>query len=323
MAIRFYFLFFFCFVSFHAFSQEKSLKINLHFTCDKFYLLDPLQFEFSVENIGGISEIILPISLLDNKLMYGVADIEYRIHNSMEWNHYCKIRSFGFESAGYISEKSIEIFPKEEKRSGIMNVLPALKTDQQNENDIWATGSVIILKPGKYDFRIRYSMYLPSLKGRWDTLLSQPVTISINNYETIEDQKSFQFLSHIPKPNFLVVYQLKEPIAGFKQDLEPYAQELIRRFPKSRFAPWAYIFLADVNRLYIREIKSEGDKQHNLTILRKIKTFCQKSREYNIPVVTNYSQNSYYVIYQYLTEILGFDENEMKTNPIAKEFAEQ
>ena len=31
----------------------------------------------------------------------------------------------------------------------------------------------------------------------------------------------------------------------------------------------------------------------------------------------------YYTIYQYLTEVLMFDENEMKTNPIAKEFIEE
>lgn len=101
------------------------------------------------------------------------------------------------------------------------------------------------------------------------------------------------------------------------------AQHITEKFPRSQFAPWAYVFLADMNRLNIKEIKSELDKEHNLAALRSIKLYYDKSRAYNVPAVNYVSSSIYYTIYQYLTEVLMFDENEMKTNPIAKEFIEE
>ena len=111
------------------------------------------------------------------------------------------------------------------------------------------------IKPGKIEVRASYALLEGSKQKH---TISPPVTLFINEYHG-DDSLAFDYLNKLAHPDFILVPLFS--ISGIDTSYIPYAEHLIKKYPKSSLLPYAMLYL---NSMYAKKAQIVALKSKNL-----------------------------------------------------------
>lgn len=213
--------------------SEANLSLNLKVLTAQIGPVDPLRFEIEVSNrsdnpLGG-----MPVFAIEDN-----SSVEIMSPGSNEW------KSIAVPYLERLKNRCIDLdqFRFE------------LKSREKQSYEMWVVYDPYISyqqgRPHYYfeqagEYRLRFS-YQPA-PGQ--TLYSNDARFTVKPYEGV-DQEAYNFLKTKSLPHF--VYDLETYVVMDLREADDWAQELSDRFPKSRFAPYAQLYLANCYLMGIR-----------------------------------------------------------------------
>jgi hypothetical protein len=241
-------------VSNFLFSQsERQLLVSIILENDSLYAFDPWHIQIEIKNISTAPIKILPISAeqgLINKL--GFVDIQVLLNNDSSWQSTRQIINYHDESAcSYIlpvNDVMVEIMPNQTISTAY--ILPPKLTP--------SSGNFI---------KLRVEYFIPII-GR--NIFSSVQTIYLKNYDEV-DNLAYQYLKTLPRPYFLYhpLYNVFYDITDIER-----AEYLVKHFPKSKFALYAKLFLAQTYfGLALADVQYHKSSTQTLEFLKRCKYF--------------------------------------------------
>lgn len=296
------------------------LTIFIHIKQDTLGLLDIIDLELSLKNIGNDTQKVLP-PLLEpqtiNWLHYSDGAIEYSKNPDGPWNKYYQFRSARTESRGGLVEADYDNLSQgQEVFSGLIRIGPG-RIYAENYRKI---EGYVIESPGK--FFLRANFRLLSWHHRPDTLYSKPIEVFFHDYQRNRyDHKAYKYLKTIPEADFIIRPQFDRTYGSdILWQYEPFAYVLATKHSKSMFAQWAYLFLADAQR---KEMVIEDGKFKNeeaaVSAIRKMKAYKAKAKSYKNPVLDKRLEEVESMIYFSILHFVHKDDDEkMREDPVYK-----
>lgn len=213
--------------------SEANLSLSLKVLSGSIGPVDPLRFEVEAINqsdnpLGG-----MPVFAIEDN-----SSVEIMAPGSNQW-------------------KSIAVPYLERMKNRCIDLDQfrfELKSREKQSYEMWVVYDPYISyqqgKPHYYfeqagEYRLRFS-YQPA-PGQ--TLYSNEARFTVKPYEGV-DQEAYNFLKTKSLPHF--VYDLETYVVMELREADDWAQELLDRFPKSRFAPYAQLYLANCYLMGIR-----------------------------------------------------------------------
>lgn len=212
---------------------EAAISLNLRMVTGTIGPIDPLIFELSVTNETDAHLTNLPVWAIEE-----TSGIEVMTPGSKEW------KTIAVPYLERLKNRCVpldhflfELKPRETKPFEMHVVYdPYISYQQERPYYYFA-------QPGEYRLRASYQL----AKGQ--PIYSNEARFTVQTY-TGTDLEAYNWLKNKTLPHFM--YDPETYVLVEMHEADEWAQELMNRFPNSRFAPYAQLYLANCHLLGLR-----------------------------------------------------------------------
>ncbi|MBI4581002.1 MAG: hypothetical protein HY718_14945 [Planctomycetes bacterium] len=204
---------------------SEALKLELRLDRPQLGPIEPLAFTLVLSNpstadVGGLAKFA----------DYKTTTVEYLAPGSSAWRALQVPRLNLSMLKTPVGEPNVQRLEAKGSKSVQLSALVDL--DRRRETGAYA---YYFTKPG--DYRLRATYRPPG----GETIQSNEVRFKVVEYTGV-DLQAHEWLRHRPIPHFM--YDFDVYADGSAHETDDDAREVLSRFPTSRFAPWARLFLA-------------------------------------------------------------------------------
>jgi len=212
---------------------EAAISLNLRVVTGSIGPIDPLIFELSVTNETDAHLTNLPVWAIEE-----TSAIEVMAPDSKEWKPMAVPYLERLKNRCVPLDHFLFELKPREKKSFEMHVIydPYISYQQERPHYYFA-------QPGEYRLRASYQL----AKGQ--PIYSNEARFTVQPY-TGTDLDAYKWLKEKTLPHFM--YDPETYVLVEMHEADEWAQELMNRFPNSRFAPWAQLYLANCYLLGLR-----------------------------------------------------------------------
>lgn len=212
---------------------ESVITLNLRVVSGNIGPIDPLIFELSVTNESDLHLTKLPVWAIEE-----TSTVEVRAPGSGEWKPMAVPFMERLKNRCVSLEHFLFELKPHETKTFVMHVVYDPYISYQQERPYY-----YFSQPGEYRLRASYQ----PVKGR--AVYSNEVRFTVQPY-TGTDLEAYNWLKCKTLPHF--VYDPETYVLVEMHEADEWAQELLDRFPNSRFAPYAQLYLANCYLLGLR-----------------------------------------------------------------------
>jgi hypothetical protein len=216
-----------------AYSQQGMLNLEVKPVVSTIGPIDPLMFNLVLTNKGASNIEGLPIWAVRSTTL-----VEYRASGSNDWQVLeVPILNRLATKCGVPGNNRITLKAGESLDAELFVVYDPYISYQRERPYYYFE------KPGEYYLRASYQ------PAEGQVVYSNEVRFKVESYTGV-DLDAYNWLKNKPLPHFM--YDPETYVLVEMHEADEWAQELMDRFPNSRFAPWAQLYLANCYLLGLR-----------------------------------------------------------------------
>lgn len=216
-------------------AQQGTLSLEVRSTVNQIGVIDPFRFDLILTNKGVADIEGLPIWAVRSTTL-----VEYRTPDSDDWQVLeVPLLNRLATKCGIPGDSKITLKPGESREVELFVVYDPYTSYLRGQPVYYFD------KLGQYSLRASYK------PAEGQVIYSNEVRFKVEPYTGV-DLEAYNWLKGKPLPHF--IYDFDTYLRDDMREANEWAQELMNRFPNSRFAAWAQLYLAQCYMFGLRGV---------------------------------------------------------------------